>query len=271
MTGEGAGTPDPGREGGGASSEFADLVGAFRQGSPRALGRAISLAEREVPGWEDLLSSLVREGGGRAPRTGLTGPPGVGKSTLVRELARTLAGQGERIGVVAVDPSSPRTGGALLGDRIRMGDALAGPVFFRSMASGGRAGGLSPAVPRALELMDRFGLSELLVETVGAGQGEVDVVDVVDTVVLVLMPGQGDGIQAMKGGILELADVVVVNKADLPGAEALAHALRDALSLAARREGGWEPPVLLASAERGEGVGVILDAVREHQRHRGAS
>jgi LAO/AO transport system kinase len=232
-------------------------------GDKRALARAISLVEDDDPeGWE-----LVREvypRTGRAAIIGFTGPPGVGKSTLLgaltkleRELERTVA-------VLSIDPSSPFTKGALLGDRIRLSDHFLDPgVFIRSMASRGALGGLSEAALQAALLMDASGRDVVLLETVGVGQAEVDVIDHADTVVLVLMPGSGDSIQALKAGVMEIPDVIVVNKADHPLTDTMVREIRGVLALGPRE--GWQVPIVRTEAVKGEGVGELLEQLAEHR------
>lgn len=209
---------------------------------------------------------------GQGQRLGVTGPPGAGKSTLVNELARTLRERERTVGVLAVDPSSPYSGGALLGDRIRMEERTLDPgVFIRSMASRGSHGGIARATVDAFDLLDAFGIDELIVETVGVGQAEYDVVAAADTVLVVLCPGAGDGIQAMKSGLLEVADVICVNKSDQPGADRLARDLDEAVHLrmtgsGARRD-TWQTPVVMASAGKREGIDAVWEAVDQHRAH----
>jgi LAO/AO transport system kinase len=242
------------------------LVAALREGDLRALARAISVVENREPGFDALLAETRRGLTPRAHRVGITGPPGVGKSSLVREIVRRLRARGETVAVLAVDPSSDKSGGALLGDRIRMGElgSDAG-VFFRSMAARDALGGLAPGAADTLDLMDAFGFSRVLVETVGVGQSERAVAGSVDSVVVVLMPGQGDSIQALKAGMTEIADLFVVNKAELGGAERLSRELREALELGVPRADGWSPPVLATSTESGVGVDALLDELDRHR------
>ncbi|GAA3461615.1 methylmalonyl Co-A mutase-associated GTPase MeaB [Saccharothrix longispora] len=246
--------------------DVAGLVDRAREGQPRAVARLISLVEDAGPELRDVAAALAPHCG-NARVVGLTGAPGVGKSTCTSALVKAYRERGERVGVLAVDPSSPFSGGALLGDRVRMGEHTTDPgVFIRSMATRGHLGGLSWATPQALRVLDAAGCDVVLVETVGVGQSEVEVVSLADTAVVLLAPGMGDGIQAAKAGVLEIADVFVVNKADRDGADQTARDLKHAISLGRReREGGlWRPPVVKAVASRGEGVHDVVDAVDAH-------
>ncbi|MGH2961969.1 MAG: methylmalonyl Co-A mutase-associated GTPase MeaB [Solirubrobacterales bacterium] len=234
-------------------------------GEGRALARAITLIENGDPaGWE-----LVREvypRTGRARIVGITGPPGVGKSTLIGALTKELRGAEREVGVLSIDPSSPFTRGALLGDRIRLSDHFLDPgVFIRSMASRGALGGLAEAALQAALLMDASGKDDVLLETVGVGQGEIDVVDHADTIVLALMPGSGDSIQALKAGVMEIPDVIVINKADHPLTDTMEREVRTVLSLGP--EGSWSVPVVRTEAARGEGAGDLLTRIDEHRAH----
>lgn len=235
-------------------------------GERRALARAISWSENGDARFQGLLSE-VWDRVGRARRVGVTGPPGAGKSTLVDQMVGQLRAAERSVGVLAIDPSSPFSGGALLGDRIRMEERTGDDgVFIRSMASRGSHGGLSRSAVDALDVMDAFGLEELCVETVGVGQAEYEVVSAADTVLVVLCPGGGDGIQAMKAGILEVADVLVVNKADRPGADRLVLELEDAVhTREVRRDSGWVVPVVSCSAGKGQGVEGVLEAMDAHR------
>jgi LAO/AO transport system kinase len=243
-----------------------DLTERLLAGDRTALARLISWAEDGDARFAAAIATLWPRVG-RAARLGVTGPPGAGKSTLVNELARLYRERGGTVGVLAVDPSSPFSGGALLGDRIRMEERTLDPgVFIRSMASRDSHGGLARATVDACDAMDAFGFDTLLIETVGVGQAEYDVVDAADTVLVVLHPGAGDGIQAMKAGLLEVADVLVVNKSDLPGAERLASDLEEAVHVRRHaRADAWRAPVVACSAGRGEFVDLVLAAVADHR------
>lgn len=243
------------------------LAARLLAGERLAVARLISWAERGDPGFAAAMRHFYPRVG-RAGRVGVTGPPGAGKSTLVNELVQLHRAQDRTVGVLAVDPSSPFTGGALLGDRIRMEDRTSDPgVFIRSMASRGSHGGIARAAIDACDVMDAFGFDELLIETVGVGQAEYDVVSAADTVLVVLCPGAGDGIQALKSGLLEVADVLVVNKSDAPGAERLVRDLEEAVHLRRDETRDWRPPVVSCSAGRSQGVAAVLDAVELHRAH----
>ena len=229
------------------------------------MGRLISLVEDESPLLREVMAALAPYVGG-AHVVGVTGAPGVGKSTFTNALVTALRRGGKRVAVLAVDPSSPFSGGALLGDRIRMGDHATDPgVFIRSMASRGHLGGLAWSTPQALRVLDAAGFDVVLVETVGVGQSEVEIAGAADTAVVLLAPGMGDGIQAAKAGILEIGDLYVVNKADRDGANTVRRELRSMLALAERPEGAWRPPVLLTSAQSGEGVEGVVAQLDEHR------
>src|ERR671914_552077 len=244
-------------------STAADLSERLLAGDKRALARAISLVENDDPeGW-----ALVREiypQTGRAAMVGFTGPPGVGKSTLIGTLVKHARERERDVAVLSIDPSSPFTKGALLGDRIRLPDHLLDPrVFIRSMDSPGSLGGLSEATLQAALLMDASGKEDVFLETVGVGQAEVDIIDHADTVVLVLMPGSGDSIQALKAGIMEIPDVIVVNKSDHPLTDTMVREIRGVLSLGPQE--GWRVPIVKTEASRGEGVEELAEKIGEHR------
>ncbi|UUY06143.1 methylmalonyl Co-A mutase-associated GTPase MeaB [Svornostia abyssi] len=241
----------------------APLSDRLLNGDRRALARAISLVENDDPeGW-----ALVREvypKTGRANVVGITGAPGAGKSTLVGAMTKLRREAGRTVGVLSIDPSSPFTHGAILGDRIRLTDHfLDQGVFIRSMANRGALGGLSEATLQAALLMDAAGRDDIFLETVGVGQAEVDIIDHADTVLLVLNPGGGDSIQALKAGIMEIPDVICINKADHPLTDTMVREIRGVLSLAP--SGGWPVPIIRAEAVRGEGVAELLDKLDEHR------
>ncbi|WP_137122850.1 methylmalonyl Co-A mutase-associated GTPase MeaB [Segeticoccus rhizosphaerae] len=241
------------------------LVEAARAGSPRAVARLISLVEDAHPALREVMSALAPHSG-RAHIIGITGSPGVGKSTSTNALVAAFRAREQRVGILAVDPSSPFSGGALLGDRIRMQDhALDPEVYIRSMASRGHLGGLSWTTPQALRVLDAAGCDVVLVETVGVGQSEVEVAGLADTTVVLLAPGMGDGIQAAKAGILEIGDVFVVNKADRDGADATVRDIRHMISLGDRTEPGlWRPPVVKTVASQSDGFDEVMEAIDKH-------
>jgi LAO/AO transport system kinase len=239
------------------------LAAGVREGDVRALARAISLVENADPLAYDLVRDVYPETG-RAYAIGVTGPPGVGKSSLISALVRHVRDAGKSVGVVSVDPSSPFTQGALLGDRIRLADHFLDPeVFIRSMGTRGHLGGLAEATLQALLVLDAAGKDLLFLETVGAGQSEVEVIGVADTVVLVLMPGSGDSIQALKAGIMEIPDVIAINKLDHPAAKTMLSEVRSILAI--DRERAWKPPIVLTEALRGENVETLWEKVEEHR------
>lgn len=269
------------------------LLRRFREGDVTALARSISVVEDERFGFQAFLHAVLGVGA-RARRVGFTGPPGAGKSSLVATAAAAYRAADERVGVVAVDPTSPYSGGALLGDRIRMNDLATDPgIFIRSMATRGSLGGLATTTKEVVDLMDTFGLERVLIETVGVGQTELEITAAADTVVVVLVPESGDAIQAMKAGLMEIADVFVVNKADRPGSARLVTEIRQALHLRAGRalehvpahhgvqlsgvtreqkkaasvveSPGWSVPVIATDALSGDGVEEMLSAVQEHR------
>ncbi|PSJ27726.1 methylmalonyl Co-A mutase-associated GTPase MeaB [Streptosporangium nondiastaticum] len=242
------------------------LVEQAREGRPRAVARLISLVEGASPHLRDVMAALAPLTGG-AYVVGLTGSPGVGKSTSTSALVSAYRRMGKRVGVLAVDPSSPFSGGALLGDRVRMSDHASDPgVYIRSMATRGHLGGLAWAAPQAIRVLDAAGCDVILVETVGVGQSEVEIASQADTSVVLLAPGMGDGIQAAKAGILEIGDVYVVNKADRDGADATARELNHMLGLGeARAPGDWRPPIVKTVAARGEGTDELVEALEKHR------
>ena len=243
--------------------DLEELVGGVRSGSKRHLARAISLAERGDPMGRAAVAALYPSTG-RALRVGITGPPGVGKSSLIGALITHLRAAEKRVAVVSVDPSSPFTRGAVLGDRIRLTEHfLDEGVFIRSMASRGHLGGLSEGTADAVLLVDAAGYDVVLVETVGAGQNEIEVQALAETVVLALMPGSGDGIQAIKAGLMEIPDVLVINKADRPGTSLLRAELEATLSLVP--SGPWRPPIVETVALDGGGVAELWAEVERHQ------
>lgn len=276
------------------SSEHEALLERFNDGKVLGLARAISVVENERAGFQELLHTVMASGP-QAKRVGFTGPPGAGKSSLVAAVATEYRKLEEHLGVVAVDPTSPYSGGALLGDRIRMNDISMDPgIFIRSMATRGSLGGLAATTKEVVDLMDSFGFDRVLVETVGVGQTELEVTAAADTVVVVLVPESGDAIQAMKAGLMEIADVFVVNKADRPGAPRLVKELRQALHLRtgsalkdipahhgvdlgqamkkerstdppAEEPEGWPVPVLTTNALTNDGVDTLLETIQEHR------
>jgi LAO/AO transport system kinase len=241
--------------------EVRDVVAAVRLGNPRALGRLISWIENGSPALPMIIKELAPDTG-HAHIVGLTGAPGVGKSTTVTGLVSALRERGERVGVLAVDPSSPFSGGALLGDRVRMQEhALDRDVYIRSMATRGHLGGLAVATLQALRAFDAAGFDTVIVETVGVGQSELEVAEMADTIIVLLAPGMGDGIQAAKAGILEIADIFVVNKSDRDGAQALVRELRTMIALADRAPQDWKPPIVMTVAYQNRGIGDLLEAI----------
>ena len=241
------------------------LVEAARSGSPRAVARLISLVEDAHPALREVMAALAPHSG-HAHVIGVTGSPGVGKSTSTNALVAAFRARGQRVGILAVDPSSPFSGGALLGDRIRMQDHVLDPeVYIRSMASRGHLGGLSWSTPQAIRVLDAAGCDAIVVETVGVGQSEVDIAGLADTTIVLLAPGMGDGVQAAKAGILEIGDVFVVNKADHEGADATVRDIRHMISLGDRTEPGlWRPPVVKTIASSSSGFDEVMEAIDKH-------
>jgi LAO/AO transport system kinase len=239
------------------------LADGVRAGDRRALARAITLVENGDPLAYEVVRDLYPETG-RAYAVGVTGPPGVGKSSLISALVRHVREQERSVGVISVDPSSPFSQGALLGDRIRLADHFLDPeVFIRSMGSRGHLGGLAEATLQAMLVLDAAGKELVFLETVGTGQGETEVIGIADTIVLVLMPGSGDSIQALKAGIMEIPDVIAINKLDHPGAKTMLNEVRSVLSLDKSR--AWRPPIVLTEALRGENVAELWENVEEHR------
>jgi LAO/AO transport system kinase len=241
------------------------LAAGVREGDRRALARAITLVENGDPLAYELVRKVYPETGS-AYVVGVTGPPGVGKSTLIAALVRHVREAGRTLGVISVDPSSPFSQGALLGDRIRLSEHFLDPgVFIRSMGTRGHLGGLAEATLQALLVLDAAGKDVVFVETVGTGQSEVEVIGIADTVLLVLMPGSGDSIQALKAGIMEIPDVIAINKSDHPAAKTMMNEVRSILSL--DRERDWKPPIVLTEAVEGEGVVKLWEKVEAHRAH----
>ncbi|HAA47942.1 MAG TPA: methylmalonyl Co-A mutase-associated GTPase MeaB [Synergistaceae bacterium] len=241
------------------------LVEKALEGDPRSMARLISMVESESPFAENLMKAVYPYSG-KAHIIGVTGSPGSGKSTLLDKLIGELKKKGKTVGVIAVDPSSPFSGGAVLGDRLRMqGHSLDRDVFIRSMGTRGSLGGLSRATYEAALILDACGKDVVLIETVGVGQSEIDIVKIADTVCLVLVPGMGDDIQVMKAGIMEIADIFVVNKSDKEGAERVATEVNMMLDLLPDRT--WRPPVVSTVAERGEGIDALCGKIEEHRNH----
>jgi len=242
------------------------LIERLRNGDARALARAISTVENHGPGWVELLKALFPKTG-HARILGLTGPPGAGKSTLVDQLAKLYRKQNRTVGIIAVDPTSPYTGGAILGDRIRMQDHFSDPgIYIRSMATRGSLGGLARATADVAMVLDASGRDTIMIETVGVGQDEVDIVRLADITVVILVPGMGDDVQSIKAGIMEIADIFVVNKSDREGAERVEREIRALQSLAVRSD-HWTPPIVKAVASEGIGIEELAGAIEGYEEH----
>ncbi len=240
------------------------MVYQLRSGDPRALARAISTVENRSPGWSELLKALFPHSG-HARILGLTGPPGAGKSTLVDHLARHYRKQNQTVGIIAVDPTSPYTGGAILGDRIRMQEHFSDPgIYIRSMATRGSLGGLARTTADVATVLDAAGRDLIMIETVGVGQDEVDIVRLADITIVILVPGMGDDVQTIKAGIMEIADIFVINKSDREGAERVEREIRALQSLAVRSD-KWTPPIVKTVASQGVGVDDLAAAIRDYE------
>jgi LAO/AO transport system kinase len=240
------------------------LVGLLRSGDARALARVISTVENRAPGWSELLKALFPHTG-KARVIGLTGAPGAGKSTLVDQLAKHYRKENRTIGIIAVDPTSPYTGGAILGDRIRMQDHYSDPgIYIRSMATRGSLGGLARATADAATVLDASGRDLVMIETVGVGQDEIDIVRLADVTVVILVPGMGDDVQTIKAGIMEIADIFVINKSDREGAERVEREIRALQSLATRHD-KWTPPIVKTVASDGAGTAELAESIADYE------
>jgi LAO/AO transport system kinase len=241
-------------------------IDQLRSGDVRTLARAISIVENRAPGWSELLKALFPHSG-KARVLGLTGPPGAGKSTLVDQLARFYRQNKDKrtVGIIAVDPTSPYTGGAILGDRIRMQEHFSDPgIYIRSMATRGSLGGLARTTADVTTVLDASGRDLIMIETVGVGQDEVDIVRLADITILILVPGMGDDVQTIKAGIMEIADIFVINKSDRDGAENVEHEIRSLQSLAMRHD-GWTPPIVKTVASQGAGIEELAGAISDYE------
>jgi len=246
--------------------DFQPLIKHLRDGDARALARAISTVENRKPGWTDLLKALFPQTG-KARILGLTGAPGAGKSTLVDQLAKHYRKENRSIGIIAVDPTSPYSGGAILGDRIRMQDHFSDPgIYIRSMATRGSLGGLARATADVAAVLDASGRDLIMIETVGVGQDEIDVVRLADITIVILVPGMGDDVQSIKAGIMEIADIFVINKSDREGAERVEREIRALQSLALRSD-TWTPPIVKTVASEGKGTEELAAAIAEYEAH----
>jgi LAO/AO transport system kinase len=250
----------------GLNLTFESLVEELRSGDTRALARALSIAENRATGWVELLKELFPLSG-RARVLGLTGQPGAGKSTLVDQLARHFRRLDRTVGIIAVDPSSPYTGGAILGDRIRMQEHFSDPgIFIRSMATRGALGGLARSTADAAMILDAFGRDFVMIETVGVGQDEVDIVRLADVTIVILVPGMGDDVQSLKAGIMEIADIFVINKSDRNGAESVEREIRALQSLATRPD-NWTPPIVKTVASEGKGIADLAASISAYEEY----
>jgi LAO/AO transport system kinase len=244
--------------------DFQPWIDRLRAGDPRALARAISTVENRAPGWSELLKALFPHTG-KARIIGMTGPPGAGKSTLVDQLAKHYRKEKRTVGIIAVDPTSPYTGGAILGDRIRMQDHFSDPgIYIRSMATRGSLGGLARTTADVATVLDASGRDLVMIETVGVGQDEIDIVRLADITVVILVPGMGDDVQTIKAGIMEIADIFVINKSDREGAERVEREIRAMQSLATRSD-HWTPPIVKTVASEGAGVKELAAAIAEYE------